>query len=327
MNALAHAGLPAWLTWLTLMAGLLGLLALGLSAYGAGRWATATQGLLAGLQAGRVDTVAPVVRAAPGPMALANPGAVAALVRPQVTHYDPREIEGLPAPVQRYFRAVLMPGQPLVAAVTIDMVGRFNLSASGQRWQPFRARQWATTRRPGFVWDARITLLPSLQVRVVDSYVAGQGLLHAAVQGLFTLARVQGEGEIARGELMRWFAEVAWYPTALLPSQGVQWQALDDRSARATLVDGPVTLSLLFQFSADGLIESFRAEARGSMVGQQMVMAPWVGGWSDYQRRDGMLVPLVGEVAWLRPEGRQSYFTGRVQALHYTWRPQVAVRV
>ena len=40
---------------------------------------------------------------------------------------------------------------------------------------------------------------------------------------------------------MRFFA--AWYPTALLPRQGVRWEAVDDRSARATLEEGDVTLT------------------------------------------------------------------------------------
>ena len=42
-------------------------------------------------------------------------------------------------------------------------------------------------------------------------------------------------GEVAQGELMRFFAEAAWYPTALLPSQGVRWQAVDDTSAAILL--------------------------------------------------------------------------------------------
>ncbi|MDI1259506.1 T6SS effector amidase Tae4 family protein [Aquabacterium sp.] len=33
---------------------------------------------------------------------------------------------------------------------------------------------------------------------------------------------------------MRYFAEMAWYPTALLPSQGLRREAVDDRSANAT---------------------------------------------------------------------------------------------
>jgi hypothetical protein len=47
-----------------------------------------------------------------------------------------------------------------------------------------------------------------------------------------TLVNLRGTPEIAQGELMRFLAEAAWYPTALLPSQGVQWKAIDDFSAK-----------------------------------------------------------------------------------------------
>ena len=120
---------------------------------------------------------------------------------------------------------------------------------------------------------------------------------------------------------MRWCAEVAWYPTALLPSQGVRWTAVDDHSANATFTDGPITLTLLFRFNEAGLIGSFRAEARGGMVGKVLVMAPWEGSWSNYQRRDGMQLPFTGEVAWMRPEGRKQYFIGNVTALTFRFAP------
>ena len=118
---------------------------------------------------------------------------------------------------------------------------------------------------------------------------------------------------------MRFFAEAAWYPTALLPSQGVRWQAVDDTCANATIVDGPLTLTLLFRFNDAGLIGSCRAEARGAMVGKNMVMLPWEGNWSNYQTRDGMTVPLTGEVAWIKPEGRKPYFLGTVTSLTYAF--------
>ncbi|CAM3416191.1 hypothetical protein POHY109586_06685 [Polaromonas hydrogenivorans] len=66
------------------------------------------------------------------------------------------------------------------------------------------------TRRPGFLWDAEVSMLPGVAVRVVDSYIAGEGLLQAAALGLFTVADVHGGGEIACGEMMRFFAEAAW---------------------------------------------------------------------------------------------------------------------
>jgi hypothetical protein len=164
-------------------------------------------------------------------------------------------------------------------------------------------------------------MMPGLPVRVVDSYIAGQGLLHAAILGFFTMTNVSGAGEIARGEFMRFFAEAAWYPTALLPSQGVRWQAVDDCSANATIVDGPLTLTLLFRFNGDDLMESFRAEARGGMVDKVVVMAAWEGRWSNYKTQDGMNMPFTGEVAWIRPEGRRPYFIGNVTSLNYEFSP------
>lgn len=282
-----------WLTGILLSVVVVILVVFALGALGVRRWARATRVVHARLEALRL----PLTPA----------------------FFDPREIEGLPAPVQRHFRAVLTPGQAMVTALTLEHTGQFNMSPTGEQWKPFTSHQRVVVRRPGFLWDARIAMLPGLPVRVHDSYADGQGLLHAAVLGLFPVADLQGGGELARGELMRFFAEAAWYPTALLPSQGVQWTAVDDHSANATLTDGALVLTLLFRFDDAGMVRSVLAQARGRMVGQEIHMAPWEGTWSNHQRVDGMAVPLTGEVAWLLPEGRKTYWRGTVTALAYEW--------
>jgi len=290
-----------WWLWVGVCLAVLAFTAVGLTALGEHRWAGEVNALQARLEAGRLD---------------GKPGATFL-----PTRYDARELDGLPAPVQRYFRAVLKDGQPIITAVTIELVGTFNMSPTSEQWKPFTSRQRVVTRRPGFLWDAKIAMLPGVTVRVVDSYIAGKGLLRAKLQGLFTMAEQQGDGDIARGEFMRWFAEVLWYPTALLPSQGVRWESVDERSANATVADGPLSLTLLFRFNDAGLIGSFRAEARGGMVGDTMVMAPWEGIWSNYQTRDGVRVPFTGEVAWMQPEGRKPYFIGTVTKLAFESSP------
>ena len=277
--------------------------AIVVAAIGSKRWADRMAALTRGLEAGRNFRPAK-------PSDLNS-----------TTHYDPHELEGLPAPVQRYFRAVLKDGQPIVSAVTIEMAGTINMSATAEQWKPFTSKQRVVTAvagsSPGFMWDAKIAMLPGIKVRVVDSYIAGNGLVQAAMLGLFTVADMGGGGEMARGEFMRFFAETPWYPTALLPSQGVQWAAVDGTSANATIVDGPLTLTLLFHFNDAGLIDSVRAEARGGMVGKEMVTRPWECGLSNYQVRDGMTVPMSGEAAWVRPDGLKTYFMGSVKSMAY----------
>lgn len=263
----------------------------GMLAAGASRWDARTRSLRARLEAGRQ------------------------YIQPAV--FSERDLEGLPAPVQRYFRTALKDGQPMVAAVTVEHAGTFNMSETGESWKPFTSTQRVVTKRPGFVWDGNVAALPGLPVRVHDAYVDGEGILNPALFGLFSLMDLRGTGDVAQGELMRFFAEAAWYPTALLPSQGVRWEAVDGRSALATLTDGHLSLTLLFRFNEEGLIDSIRAESRGRTVGDKVVPQPWEGRWFDYEVRDGMTVPMRGEVAWMPPEGPKPYWRGRITRMEY----------
>jgi len=284
----------AWIKWAALVVAALIVLAAALAAYGAWRWAAGTRALADRLEAAR----APIAPA----------------------RYDAaRELEGLPAPVQRYFRTVLTDGQPIVAAATVEHHGTFNVGESADQWKPFTSRQRVVMRRPGFVWDGKVAMLPGLNVLVHDAYVAGEGILKPAILGLFTPVDLRGTGELAQGELMRFFAEAAWYPTALLPSQGVRWEPIDDHSARANLADGGLALTMTFSFEPDGTMASVRAESRARTVAGKLVMTPWEGCWSNVQEHDGMRVPMTGEVAWLTPQGRKPYWRGTVTSLRYEY--------
>jgi hypothetical protein len=53
----------------------------------------------------------------------------------------------------------------------------------------------------------------------------------------------------------------------------VLWDAVDDRSAPATLVDAKVKVAMLVSFNDAGLIESVRVETRGALVGNTVVPA------------------------------------------------------
>ena len=88
--------LTAFIIVLTLVAVLIAALL-----YGAYRWNVGTKNLRARLDAARVS------------------------IRPQVVDF--RELEGLPAPVQRYFRTVLKEGQPMVTGVRVQHRGTFNM--------------------------------------------------------------------------------------------------------------------------------------------------------------------------------------------------------
>ena len=285
-----------WMKWISII-GILILVCIGLAIiYGGYRWQIDTDKLRAKLTSGR------------------------RIIEPK--NYDPKELEGLPAAVQRFFRTVLKDGQAIVAEVNLSQTGQFNLNEMEDKWNPFTATQLVMTQRLGFDWDARIQMAPGVNAFVHDTYVLGEGSLHASLLGLFTVAKMTSTPESNLGELLRFFAEAAWYPTALLPSQGVRWEAIpqtggsanDDNSARATLTDGTTTVSLVFQFNAEGAIATMRAEAR---YRDKLTAMPWCGRFWDYSVRNGMLIPLEGEVGWEYPEGTRLYFKGRTTEINY----------
>ncbi len=277
-----------WIKWIGII-GFLIAVSLGIAAiYGSYRWQSDTDKLRAKLTDGRRT------------------------IKPQI--YDPKEIEGLPAPVQRFFRTVLKDGQAIASAVKLSQQGLFNMNEMEDKWSPFTATQFVITQRLGFDWDARIQMAPGVNAFVHDTYLLGEGSLHASLLGLFTVADVGGTPEANQGELLRFFAEAPWYPTALLPSQGVRWEAIDDTSARATLTDGATTVSVVFQFNAEGTIATMRAEAR---YRDKLTAMPWCGRFWEYSVRNGMLIPLEGEVGWEYPEGIRLYFKGRITEIDY----------
>jgi hypothetical protein len=234
-------------------------------------------------------------------------------------HFDERELDGLPAPVRRYFRRVLKPGQRLIVAAHLRHSGSFNMAESEAKWVPFHSDQFVNTLRPGFDWDARVRMAPGIDVWVHDAYIAGGGVLLAKALGVLTVAHLRGTPELAQGELMRYLGEAVWYPTALLPSMGVRWAELDARRASATLVDGATSVTVIFSFGDDGLIESAYVPERARLVAGKSVMTPWSVQLSRYAEYDGVWIPTEGEVAWVLPGGAYPYWRGQLESMRYEW--------
>jgi hypothetical protein len=224
----------------------------------------------------------------------------------------------LPVPVARYLSLAVGHQPRLVRTARIRHGGQFRMSDSPAGWRPFQSEQWVTVLPPGMLWNARIRMNPALTTRVHDAYHGGEGLLHATLLGLVTVARRSGSRPLAEAELMRYLAEAVWYPTALLPVCGVRWEAVDASTARATLADGPVTASLEFVFGADGLVESVRSPARyrGERNGEAQ-FRPWRGHFASYGEWGGMRIPAQGEVAW-ELDGRDvAYWRGRIRSIEF----------
>jgi hypothetical protein len=226
-------------------------------------------------------------------------------------------LAGLPAPVARYLEFALTPGRPLLRSARIEQAGDFRAGGFEAPWSPFTAVEHFTAHPPGFVWDASIRMAPLVTVRIRDSYIGGVGSMLGKMASLVPVVDQSGSPRLAEGALHRYLAESPWFPTALLPGRGLAWEPIDDTTARATLTDGPLSVWMDFRFGPGGEIVSASTPARLREVDGDYVPTPWTCSFRDYQKVDGLRIPMEGEVGWILPEGELSYWRGRIVNVEY----------
>ena len=122
---------------------------------------------------------------------------------------------------------------------------------------------------------------------------------------------------LSRGALQRYLAEAVWFPTALLPRAGLEWRAVDDSTAVATLTDSGITVSLQFRFDSSGDVVGVYAPDRPRAVQGAYQPTPWSGRFGNHAARNGVRVPLEGEVEWITPTGALPYWRGRIVSIEY----------
>lgn len=276
-----------------------------------------TRLLLGGLAAGGGLLLAGTLRWRAGTAALvARMRAPCANLR--VPAFAETDLEGLPAPVARYLRAVLRDAAPAIASARLVQRGEILARPRPDGWRPFTAVEHFSTRPPSFVWDARIRMAPGMSVLVRDGFADGQGSMVASLMGVRRIVSSSGTPAIATAALQRYLAEAVWLPTALLPGAGVVWSGLGPDSARASLAAGAAVASVDFFFGADGLVERIYTAARERDVGGgRTAPTPWQGRFSRYEWHEGYRIPMAGEVEWLLAEGPRLYWRGEITGVTF----------
>ena len=234
-------------------------------------------------------------------------------------HVNLAEVDALPSPVKRYFHHVLKPGLPIIQHAHMQQAGGFVTRLKKPHWSSLSAQQWMSAQPNGFIWDAKITVLPLLSIYVRDTHLHSRSRMHGQLLSLIKLFDFQATPELATAALQRILAERVWMPTALLPSQGVQWTAINKYVATATLQDGNVSAALDFEFNQQGEIIRAYTAGRYREVKGQFELTPWEGQYANYTEIEGYRVPTAGEVAWVLADAIHPYWKATIKNIQYDY--------
>jgi hypothetical protein len=197
----------------------------------------------------------------------------------------------LPTPVLELARRLGVDPRSRAQRVTLSQSGDMRLG-KGSRRSRFRARQTIDVAETGFAWHASFGPLGAL--RVCDAYRNGAGSLDVKLFGLIRLAHGDGPS-FAKGEVMRYLAEIALAPDAILRNCTLTWSAVDARTLSIAAGTGPGYGRVRIDLDEDGRIGSIFAPDRPYADGTER---PWSGRFFDYRRHAGRWLPFGAEVGW-----------------------------
>lgn len=220
-----------------------------------------------------------------------------------------RSVSGLPEPVRRYVDSTLPGPTHSVKTIKLTQVGEMVLTP-GKRPVRFDAVQELATDAVAFTWRARFAILGPLSIRVTDSYRPPDGLLEVRALGI-PLRRTHGP-ELAKGEALRYLAEIAWVPQAIIANADLQWRDIDERTAEVSAQVGQERAAVAVTFEDDEIIRTVADRPRLESAG---AVTRWVGEFSDYQSFGGIRMPARGEVRWELPEGPFTYWRGTITSV------------
>jgi hypothetical protein len=121
--------------------------------------------------------------------------------------------------------------------------------------------------------------------------------------------------EIDQGTMLRYLAEMIWFPSAALYDY-VTCESVGEMSARATMHDRDVTVSGIFTFNTEGDIIGFEARRYGDFNGKYS-LETWSIRITGYKKFNEIRIPNKSEVTWKLNTGDFTWLEVEVTDIDY----------
>ncbi len=203
-------------------------------------------------------------------------------------------LHGLPPIVRKWLIRSNVIGQPPIRTLCIKQKGAMRTSENG-RWMSFTADQFINAHDQGFVWNANVNSGLIIPINARDKYIHGHGSMY--IKGMYTIPISNSSGtQIDQGTLMRFLAEIIWFPTAALASY-IRWEHLSETSAIATIDNGLMSVSGVFSFETNGDVKGFEG-MRYRDINHHYALKKWMVAVKSHRIFGSIRIADKSEVSW-----------------------------
>jgi len=226
------------------------------------------------------------------------------------------DLQPLPPPVRRYLRASGVVGQPRVRNFHARMHGRFR-NGRDARWMPFNAEQYNFVDAPArfFLMHASQTFVP---FQGYHRYAGSSASMLVKVAALVPVVDVSGD-EMTRAETVTLFNDMCVMAPATLIEPTIAWQAVDDRTVRATFSNAGHTVRAELVFNEAGELTNFWSDDRRQVSPDSgtLVAARWSTPLGHSRTFGSYRLASSGEARWHEPAGEYAYIELEIDEIRY----------
>ena len=223
--------------------------------------------------------------------------------------FTTEDISKLPSPVQKYFQYCGYIGTPKMSNMKayykdVDFV-----------LSPDKPKLKIKYTHYNFVDEpVRIALIGTNMFGIpfegIDTYQNGIGSMKGIIGKVLTLFNQKGEA-MNKASLVTCLAESLLIPTLAL-QDFIDWDAIDETHAKATINYYKISASGIFTFDNNGSMISFTTEDRESVdTNGNIQKVKWSAVCGDYKDVDGIKYPSILKAIWHFETGDLVYFDGR----------------
>jgi hypothetical protein len=222
--------------------------------------------------------------------------------------------QGLPAPVERYYRLVYGENVPVITSVVLT--GRAKMRPAGPLTFPARFR-FTHLAGQAYRHYIEITFWGFPLIVANERFLDGKGRMEISIIG-----NAEGEKINQAANLALW-AEASWFPAIFLTDPRVRWEAVDDVTALLVVPFNDQRERFVVRFNPHtGLTEWFESTRYKTSQSEDKVL--WLNHTLEWDTRDGKPFFKTGAVTWM--DDGKPWATFTVEDIVYNVEAQEYIR-